>query len=318
MDLSFQRRYLGEMTARGTALLDRAIDYAGLFPPAARSMHDAIAECLAAKSGPDASMLGRFVIPATRLSEFSGALATAPVDAAGWRLSAIVRDRSAEDVAAIQQFNSAAPRHMIVDSIEAKPASIADIQWLADTFRGRFEIFVEAPAGADANAWIEQIVKCGLRAKVRTGGLTADAFPTPQALLMFIDAAVRHRAPFKATAGLHHATRGSYALTYEAGSPQAVMFGYLNVLLATAALHQGLPRHVALDLLDRRDAKSLVITSAGADGREEEVRWGGVTVSHASIAAARQQLLLSFGSCSFTEPATEYRRIHDGSLSTRR
>ena len=46
------------------ALLGGVVDYAGLFPPAALSMADAVAEYAAAQRGADAWMLGRFVLPA--------------------------------------------------------------------------------------------------------------------------------------------------------------------------------------------------------------------------------------------------------------
>ena len=46
----------------------------------------------------------------------------------------------------------------------------------------------------------------------------------------FADAGV----PFKATAGLHHAIRGEYPLTYAKDSPRGEMFGYLNVFIAAA------------------------------------------------------------------------------------
>src|SRR5215469_4630128 len=45
------------------------VDYAGLFPPAALGMSDAIDEYAAASEGAHAWMLGRFIVPFSRLEE---------------------------------------------------------------------------------------------------------------------------------------------------------------------------------------------------------------------------------------------------------
>ena len=52
-------------------LLDGAIDYAGLFPPAALGMDAAVENYLAYRTSAQASMLGRFVAPAARLDELA-------------------------------------------------------------------------------------------------------------------------------------------------------------------------------------------------------------------------------------------------------
>jgi hypothetical protein len=306
-------------------LLAAAVDYAGLFPPAACSMSEAVAEYQRALSGPDAWMLGRFVVPAARLAELQAAQATGPTPrlapgrgpqaSAGrgsrvaflnddrleepWRISAILRDGSEADRSAITEFNARSTARAVVDAVECKPESVQRLDWLTEGFGHECEIYVEVAAAADAPLWLERIAARGLRAKVRTGGLTPDAFPSPDDVLAFIAAAVRLRVPFKATAGLHHAIRGAYPLTYSADAAHATMYGYLNVLLATAALREGLPLSAAADLLQRADAASLLL----ADGA---VRWGDVQISATAIRHTRAEHLTSFGSCSFREPADEY------------
>ena len=118
----------------------------------------------------------------------------------------------------------------------------------------------------------------------------------------FIDAAVQLDVPFKATAGLHHAIRGSYRLTYEAGAPAATMYGYLNVILATAARRAGLPVSTCEALLLQDDAARLEVG-------DDAIRWGDVSVPVALVRAARRDQLVSFGSCSFREPADEIRAL---------
>src|SRR4051794_5561991 len=55
-------------------LLYNVVDYAGLFPPAALDMKTAVRNFLAYQASDTAWMLGRFVVPASRLSEFSETL----------------------------------------------------------------------------------------------------------------------------------------------------------------------------------------------------------------------------------------------------
>ena len=61
--------------------------------------------------------------------------------------------------------------------------------------------------------------------------------------------------------------RGSYRLTYDDHAAQAPMYGYLNVILATAAILAGATRDVAEQVLCQTDTSSLVFG-------DEVIRWG--------------------------------------------
>jgi hypothetical protein len=281
-----------------TTLLTGVVDYAGLFPPAALPMAAAVAEYARARGSEGAWMLGRFVLPAPRLAEFGAALATVEPPLTPWRLSALAGDRADADVATVTAFNaSSLAAAAIVDAVESRPADLDGVDWLAERWRG-VDVYVEVSPAADVVTWLERIAARGLRAKIRTGGVTADAFPSPAAVVAFLDAAVHVGVAFKATAGLHHAVRGSYRLTYAADAAAAPMYGYLNVLLATAALRAGLGRATAEDLLVRDDASTLAFTDAA-------VRWHDVEFPTALLSATRASHLVGFGSCSFREPADE-------------
>jgi hypothetical protein len=284
------------------ALLTGVVDYAGLFPPAGLAMAAAVEEYARARGGDQAWMLGRFVLPASRLGEFRDAVSTVEARLTPWRLSALAGDRSAADVAAVTAFNAsplgAAAK---VDAVESKPAQVDGVDWLADHWHG-LDVYVEVNPAADVAAWLDRIAARGLRAKIRTGGVTADAFPSPAAVVAFLDAAVRAGVPFKATAGLHHAVRGSYRLTYAADAAVATMHGYLNVLLATAALRAGLGRATAENVLTCGDVSTLAFTETG-------VRWHDLELSSALLRATRADQLVGFGSCSFREPADEIRPL---------
>ena len=57
------------MTEALRTLLAGAIDYAGLFPPAALDMPEAARNYAAYRAGPHAWALGRFIVPSARLNE---------------------------------------------------------------------------------------------------------------------------------------------------------------------------------------------------------------------------------------------------------
>lgn len=285
--------------ASATALLSGVVDYAGLFPPAALGMPAAVAAYHAALAGPDAWMLGRFVVPASRLPELAEVLSALPADRPDWRVSAIVRDGVDADAASVADFNNAYSRHRArVDTVESKPSALDAIDGLAAHFGAGIDVYVEVAPGADADRWLQRVAARGLRAKVRTGGVTAEAFPSPAVLAAFLAATVRHKVVFKATAGLHHAVRGSFRLTYDSGAAQAPMYGYLNVLLATAALHAGRPVATAEAILQQTDAAALVFAA-------DAVRWGADVFPLSMLRDTRARHLVSFGSCSFTEPVEE-------------
>ena len=56
------------------ALVAGVVDYAGLFPPAALDMEEAVAGFAAYRTSPDAWMLGRFVVPVARIDRWVDAV----------------------------------------------------------------------------------------------------------------------------------------------------------------------------------------------------------------------------------------------------
>src|SRR5437870_9851463 len=70
--------------------------------------------------------------------------------------------------------------------------------------------------------------------KLRTGGVTADAFPTSAEIAKALVAPITHQVPIKFTAGLHHPIRQFR------DEVQTKMHGFLNVLGAAvlAAEHK--------------------------------------------------------------------------------
>jgi len=272
------------------ALLAGLIDYAGLFPPAALSMGEAVANYAAYRGSPDAWVLGRFVVPVARLVEFETLAASRP-SGAPWPLSVLAHG---DDCRAIIAFNARHEGRAVIETVEARAATPAAVTALAP-LAAVAAVFVEIPVHDDPDALVATIGAHGLRAKIRTGGVTADAFPSARDVARFLSACARHDVMFKATAGLHHPLRGDFALTYAADAPRGAMFGFLNVFLAAAFMRRGLPVAEAALLLDERDAGAISFSA-------DVAAWRGHSLSVGALAEARARIALSFGSCSFREP----------------
>jgi hypothetical protein len=298
-------------TARPSAslrvLLRGVVDYAGLFPPASLDMAASVQEYAAHKDSDDAWVLGRFVLPAARLTEFEeqGAKAMPREAHLSWALSALLSGDVEEDVARIEQFNA---RHrdaragaVMVDTVELKTHTPREVERAGDLLDRRFDTYMEVPVVEDPAELVAAIGRTMGKAKIRTGGTAADAFPTSAQIARFVARCIAHGVSFKATAGLHHPWRNEYRLTYAPDAPQGTMFGFLNLLLAVAALSDGLDERTAEAMLEERNPDAARFT---ADG----VRWCNHTFSMAALTKARDSVT-AFGSCSFREPVSDLRAL---------
>ena len=283
-------------------LLHSLVDYAGLFPPAALDMPAAVHEYGLHRAGEHAWMLGHFILPVSRLDEFAvshAALGPSPVGDV-WRLSVLPGPDLDATLAAIAAFST--NTGAVVDTIELKLDVMPDLATALAKIPVTLDTYVELPIDDDLAPRLAILSHAGARAKVRTGGVTEGAFPASHALARFIQSCADAGVPFKATAGLHHPLRGEYRLTYEAGSPHGMMFGFLNVFLAAAFARAGLTLKELALLLEEKDADSFQFTETSAS-------WRGKTVSRTEISAVRHHVALSFGSCSFQEPVDDLRSL---------
>ena len=295
-------------------LLEGMVDYAGLFPPAALAMQAAVRNYANYRAGGSGWALGRFVCPAAQLSLFSErAEPLLPRDAGAipWRLSVTGSGDVAADLDAIAAFNE---RHRVcfdecgatVDCYELKAESVDDIRRIHDAIPASLTTYLELSLRDGVEELVAAVAHTGRRAKMRTGGTVADAFPAPTQIVRFLRALLVHTVTAKATAGLHHPMRGAYRLTYEANAPTCRMFGFLNVLLAAALLVDGGTDEQAALLLEESDPTRLEFAST-------HVAWhgpGGVVILDGRVLLyVRERVLVSVGSCSFTEPVDESRAL---------
>src|SRR6266403_1819395 len=224
-------------------LLRDLIDYAGLFPPASLAMATSVANYDAYLRSEWSWILGRFIVPVARLAEFEEAFAGLPTTTLGtgftiWRLSVLLGSNPVADVARIREFNarlasSSSGRRAVVESVEVKVAGPEEVKRLSGIIPAELATYLEGQLSSCGEC-IAAMAECGRRAKIRTGGETADKFPAPENVIEFMRLCAATNVPFKATAGLHHPLRSVHRFTDQAGSPSGTMHGFVNVFLAAA------------------------------------------------------------------------------------
>jgi hypothetical protein len=285
------------------ALVTGLVDYAGLFPPAALPMAEAVAAYAGYLEAPESWMLGRFVVPVTRLHELEAEAARCfGARPEPWRIAALLGDDLSGGMRQLLEFNATHRGRAHVDVVELKAASRESVAYAAQAVGDAATLYVEVPIASDPRALLAAVRDAGARAKVRTGGLTPDAFPSAGQLARFIASCAELDLAFKATAGLHHPLRAEHRLTYEASAPTGTMFGFLNVFAAAAFARSGVGEGDIAALLEERDPHALSFADDG-------LRWRGHAVSSDELLAARRSFAIAFGSCSFREPVDDLHQL---------
>ena len=297
-----------QVSATLRTLLESVIDYAGLFPPAALSLPDALRTYASSHSGPPAWIVGRFVVPAGMLGQVQRGALTGSVESGGTVPLSVLVGREPpsviEQIDQIRRFREYGGKVRIT-AVEFPRLSPAEIDGCAPEIPANLEAFFEVGLDrgpADRDATLAAIAAAGARAKVRTGGLTAEAFPSATDLAQFMVACVNAGVGFKATAGLHHVLTGRHPVTDDPGSLQTNMHGFLNVAVAAALIqcaHIDLKNTV--DVLRESSAAAFTFTNDG-------LMWKDRSVPSSDVVTSRK-FFRAFGSCSLREPLTELEAV---------
>ena len=292
-------------------LLAKSIDYAGMFPPCSLALEPAFQNHAQYVRSPEAWMLNAFVLsieqfdaakqllslfdPAHPLRVAALGPKTANADAFLEALEdtdVAIRSLSSNvDLVSISQLEMFLPQDVDVGLLKEARSIVGNLPVFWEAPPERAEQIIALLAEHNSN---EESAAFGY--KLRTGGVTADAFPTSSQIAAALVTPATHQLPIKFTAGLHHPIRQFR------DEVKTKMHGFLNVLGAAtlAAEHRWDARQAAIMLEDESiDSFSF---------EKDFFSWRGWKIDIERL-RYRRRFVASFGSCSFDEPREDLRAL---------
>lgn len=296
------------------------IDYAGLFPPAQLEMQAALAEYAAARNSSDSWMLARFIVPESRTASVILNLSNgAPSGGEGMPLSIIV-DAGTDPRAWFGNVQAALTRIVelrksSIVHIGALEVPLPPLLSLRETYDAAIGQYAAAAAQAglrDTPSYIEMppserwlvllpgamaaLQRHRLGAKLRCGGVNADAVPSLLDVATFLVQTRDEGVGFKATAGLHHPIRGYNE------QDGFVMHGFLNLLVAASLARSDVSLEELITALEDEDAEHFKFDS-------DALIWNDRRLSAELVKETRARSFATYGSCSFDEPVADLRAL---------
>src|SRR5881394_1035734 len=294
------------------ALLEHSIDYAGMLPPCSLELEPALTNQARYVRSDDSWMLNAFVLP---VGQFDTArqylLLFDPgrplcISALGPKTknAAEFYEALVEADAAIRALSAHNVDLVSINQLEMFLPGEVDLGLLqeARSILGSLPAFWEAPAEsaertiallAEDNSNVDQPT---FGYKMRTGGVTADAFPASAQIASALVVPATHQVPIKFTAGLHHPLR-----QYRE-EVRTKMYGFLNVLgAAVLAAEHRWDTHQTSIMLEDENLDSFSFARDFFAWREWKIDIERLQY--------RRRFVASFGSCSFDEPREDLRAL---------
>ncbi|MEX2105024.1 MAG: hypothetical protein WD907_06835 [Bacilli bacterium] len=304
------------------AFLSNLFDYAGLFPPANLPLEKAVSNYARFLTNQDSWMLGRFIIPASRLNELEPHMhlftESLPLSCAVLGRRSLNAKDCLEglkaDLESIQSFRKHYGSILEIGVLELPLPPVSLNSELIECIGMLSEkqglvTFCEITYPLDSH-WEHQLLetlnqiqeynlkgrqKLGL--KLRTGGVTSDAFPTPAQVSAALLGCGNRNIPMKFTAGLHHPVR---MYRDEVGTR---MHGFLNVFIAGMLAHEhDLDIHAITNIVTDEEATNFCFL-------DDHFTWKDYKLSVMAIEKLREVGLRSYGTCSFDDPREDLRNL---------
>lgn len=260
-------------------------------------------------------MLSRFVIPAKRLVElpvFTENLSFTALGRGGKDMDEVFENiqldiadtlsfrESRGSPANVDMFEVSLPASALVDKFTANDC----VTRAADLLnKNGITVYFEAPFGEGWGDRAEKLLRALRKVKdkhvgfkLRTGGVTPEAFPSPEQVAWAMLETREAGVPLKCTAGLHHPMR------HYNESVKTKMHGFLNVFAAgVLASANGISQEQMQSILEDEDPSGFTFDANGFE-------WKGLRAAASEIARARL-FATSFGSCSFDEPREDLQNL---------
>lgn len=259
------------------ALFAGLVDDAAMFPPGNAPAAEAVRAHLEHRQAWYADLIGPLVVPdaALRQAQGAGEVSVINTGGAGGLLSLARRDVPGVRVVAVES----ALRDL--DDLAGNAARVAAA---AGELAEDISVFVEIPYAPGWERAVEAVEAAGLFGKIRTGSPDNSGTPPYDQLVDQLHVLVEADLSFKATAGLHH------ALPVGDDPVRPVQHGFVNVLLAVAALIDGGSRYDVVEQLADTD-------------RHPRFEWIG-DWDEAQAARVRRRFR-SFGCCGVLDPVID-------------
>ncbi|MCE9558106.1 MAG: hypothetical protein K8R88_04075 [Armatimonadetes bacterium] len=290
-------------------LLDRVFDYAGLFPPSALTMDEAVKMYFDHRAGSESWITSRFVCPVNWLPDLGAQIAVLPVEHFAefgpWPLAVLGTslDGSASDLNQILRFEAEFGQCVSAEAYEVKAGTKLEKGFLKPLAKHTdLEIFLEVAIGEGNEEILATLAEYEtLGVKARLGGLESAAFPNCHEVALFIQGCLNLDLEFKCTAGLHHPIRH---WDEKLGTK---MHGFLNVIMAGAlTLQDDLSLTEIEEIIAEEDPTAFVAS-------DDEFGWHSHFIDEDGAEQFRAYFR-AIGSCSILEPLDGLRGEGQGAV----
>ncbi len=304
-------------------LMSGLIDYAGLFPPASLPLDKAIAEYLYYKKSEYSFPVSRFVVPASSVENLKSICKEHNVK--NINLSVLLPEMGFDEknekniflaidelsniiksnpFIEVSSYEIKLPKNLSVDTKENLLQSLTKIISKVNKVNESSVIFFE-PFVLDDN-WKNNIdIACDVILqnkektgfKLRTGGVTKDAFPHTDIVAYAIKKCSELKIKFKATAGLHHPLR-HYNTTVN-----SKMHGFFNVFLGFLIAEKYSPTLEKIKGIINTESPDKFNFS------DDFITFESFVLSLSDIKKIKASYQLSYGSCSIDEPIDDLKTL---------
>ncbi|MGR3319822.1 MAG: hypothetical protein ACUZ8O_15250 [Candidatus Anammoxibacter sp.] len=327
------------MTQCLKTFMDKAIDYAGLFPPAILPMDKALVNYNEYRDSPDSWMLSRFICPAARLNEFEAVSGKLSQKREPYRISALGRksnepesflENIQKDAEAIKRFVECNPGKAIVDAFEVcLPSDITTQTGRLDEIVGSAKeaiisytnspypvtVYYEASLG---QAWQNEINSViSAIARHNSSSIKENASEKSSSIgFKFRCGGVKaeqFHSVNQMVCCIKSCINEGVRLKLTAGlhhpfrhfneTVQTKMHGFVNIF---AAVLLGIEHRLDEDTLSR-----IIEDEDHSNFRfnKESLCWNDLDITIDRITEGRNNAIISFGCCSFDEPQDDLRKL---------